>query len=178
MRITAALKATALMCAAVLMALFTVQGTLALWSATAASPAQAMQTADFAVLITSNNSVKVRLATTQVVTIPAVAGMKPGTTQTVPVTVTNATDAGSGAFTARITAGTPLISGNLAGHLTAAVSPAQVPNCSTVLTGSSIDVAQGASGVFCLKVTMAAAAPATLGGLNAAVTIPLTAQQL
>ncbi|MFF1252998.1 hypothetical protein ACFVYC_10965 [Pseudarthrobacter sp. NPDC058329] len=177
MRITAALKATALMCAAVLMALFTVQGTLALWSATAASPAQAMQTADFAVTIISPAGTA-QLAPAQAVTIPAVTGLKPGTSQTVPVTVKNATDAGNGAFTARITAGVPLISGPLAGHLTAVVSPAQGTNCATVLTGSSITLAQGVSGVFCLKVSMAAAAPATLGGSNAAVTIPLTAQQL
>lgn len=177
MRITAALKATALICAAVLMALFTVQGTLALWSATAASPAQAMQTADFAVPITTTAGTA-QLAPAQAVTIPAVTGMTPGTTRTIPVTVTNATDAGNGAFTTRITAGTPSVSGTLAGHLTAAVSPAQGTDCSTVRTGSSIDLAQSTSGVFCLKVTMAAAAPATLGGSTAAVTIPLTAQQL
>lgn len=178
MRIAAALKATALVGAAVVMALFTVQGTLALWSATAASPAQAMQTADFAVMITTTAGGPVRLDSTQAVTIPAVTGMKPGTTQTVPVTVINATDAGSGAFTARITAGAPQISGDLATHLTAVVSPTQGPNCSTVRAGSSIDLVQNTSGVFCLKVTMAAAAPATLGGMNAAITIPLTAQQL
>lgn len=177
MRITAVPKAAALMGAAVLMALLTVQGTLALWSATVASPAQAMQTANFAVTITTTAGTA-QLAPAQSVDIPAVTGVTPGTTRTVTVTVTNATDAGNGAFTTRVTAGTPSISGTLESHLTAAVGPAQGTDCSTVRAGSSIDLAQSASGMFCLTVTMAAAAPAYLGGSNAVVTIPLAAQQL
>jgi hypothetical protein len=176
MRITGALKATALIGAAVLLALFTVQGTYALWNATAASPAQALQSADFAVTITTTGGTGQLSSGT--VSIPAAAGMTPGTSRTVPVTITNATNAGNGSFSARITAAAPQITGPLASHLTATISPAQGTNCSTVRTGSSIDLAQNASGVYCLKVTMAAGAPATLGGTNAVVTIPLTAQQL
>lgn len=176
MRITAVPKATALICAAVLMALFTVQGTLALWSATASSPAQALQTADFAVTITTTAGTS-RLAPAQTVTIPAVTGLTPGASRTVPLTVTNATNAGNGAFTTRISTGTPSVSGTLAGHLTASVSPVQGTDCATARAGTSIDLAQNASGVFCLTVSMAASAPAYLGGSTAAVTLPLTAQQ-
>lgn len=178
MRTTAALKATALIAIAVLMALLTVQGTLALWNATASSKNQTVQSADFAVTVRTPDGGTARLSGTQTISVGGLTGLTPGTSRTVPVQVTNATDAGNGTFKARITAGTPQVSGTLAGYLTASIRPAQSTDCSSVRTGTSIDLAQNATGVFCLTAALSANAPATLGGTTGAVTITLTAQQL
>lgn len=176
MKITVALKFAALVGAAVFLALLTVQGTLALWGASTVSTGQSLQSADFRVNIATSEGTG-RLDAVQAVTLPAASGMMPGTSRIVPVTVTNATNAGSGAFKTRITAGAPEVSGPLANHLTAAVSQDSNPGCSAAGAGNSIDLAQNASGVFCIRMMLSPDAPATLGGSSAAVTVTLTAQQ-
>lgn len=176
MKTAATVKVAALIGAAVIMALFTVQGTLALWSASTASTGQLLQSADFTVDVASAGGTG-RLDPVQTITMPPVTGMTPGTSRTVPVTVTNSTQAGSGTFKTRITAGAPQVSGPLAGYVTGTVRPSLDAACSSIETGNSLDLPQGASGVFCVSMTMSPDAPATLGGSTAAVTVALTAQQ-
>ncbi|MEE1621901.1 hypothetical protein ACQ7DA_09690 [Zafaria sp. J156] len=173
------LRVAALLGAATVLGLLTVQGTLALWSATASSGAQAVRTADFTVLVrTADGATSALGAGTSPVTLPPVTGLVKGGSRTTAVTLVNATDAGSGAFRARVTAGTPQVQGQLQSRLTVTVRPGTDAGCSAFRPGPGIDLAQGASGVLCVTTTLAAETPASLGGAGASVIIPLTAEQL
>lgn len=178
MRTSAALKAAALLGVAVVLALFTVQGTLALWNTAAVSETQAVTTADFAVLVAPAGGMPQRLISTGTVSMPPVTGLMRGTSRTTAITVTNATDAGSGSFAVRATAGTTQVIGPLAPYLMTTVSSAQGTDCAVTQAVRTLDLAQGASGTMCLTVSLAADAPATVGGAAASTELTLSIQQL
>lgn len=175
----ARLKATALTVAAVVLGLLTAEGTLATWSEAAASAPQTVGTADFAVVLAPQGGAAQRLPAGGTVTVPAATGIMPGETRTTAIAVTNATDAGSGSFTARAAVGTPQTTGALAPHLATQVRwAADGSSCAALQQGPSRDLPQGATRTLCVTTTLAAATPATAGGGQAATTFTLTAQQL
>lgn len=181
MKATATLRATALIGVAVVLALITVQGTLALWTKTAASAAGTVRAADFAVTVTGANGQAQRLNTNGTPATIALAGipaLERGKPVTVPVVVTNSTNAGSGTFRIRATAGAPAVSGELAGYVDTGIGLASGGSCATTAPGSVRDIAQGAAGTFCLTLTLKNTAPASLGGKGATVSLGITAQQL
>lgn len=181
MQATATLKAAALCGTAVVLGLLTVQGSLALWTQTAASAAGSVRAADFAVTVIADNGRQQRLSasgTPRTVTVAGVPALERDKPVVVPVTVTNATNAGSGTFTLRTTAGAPTVTGALAGYVDAAVALASGGTCATRTAGNARDIAQGAAGTFCLTLTLKSTAPATLSGAAATVDVGISALQL
>lgn len=180
MRTASALKTTSLLIAAVVLALGTVQGSLALWNTTTSSGAGMVQAADFAVLLKTGAGAEQRLSANGVpatVALPAITDLQPGQTQTVPVTVTNATNAGSGAFRIRLTASAPVVSGAKPPGLTATAGISATASCSGQ-PPATVDLAQGARATLCVKVTLQDKAPATSGGQTSNAAVKLTATQL
>jgi hypothetical protein len=186
------LRAAALVAAAVLLGLLTVQGSYALWSAATAAAPGTVTSASFDVNLTgapSNRITSMTVAgapaslalTTQ--SIP-LAALMPGTAVYASVTATNNTDAG-GQFNISVTSGTPVLTnaggGSLATHLTvSAKSAASAAACGT--TGyiglTPVTVPKGASTTLCFEVRLASNAPAAVKGQSVSISIPLTATQL
>lgn len=180
MRTTSALKTAALVIAAVVLALGTVQGSLAVWNTTARASAGTINAADFAVTLTSESGAVQRLTTNgqpATVALPAMTGLKPGDTLTIPVTVTNATDAGSGNFRIRVTASAPTVTGPTA-KLTATAGLSATSTCPTSTPPVSAQLAQGASATLCVKVSLEDKLPATFSGQENKVSVNLQAVQL
>ncbi len=180
MRTTSALKTAALLIAAVVLALGTVQGSLAVWNTATSTSAGMVQAADFAVLLKAASGDEQRLSVNGVpatVTLPAVINLQPGETRVVPVTVTNAANAGSGAFRIRLTASTAVVSGAKTPGLAATAGISATGTCSGEAP-ATVDLAQGAQATLCVKVTLKAEAPATTGGQTSSVSVKLAATQL
>jgi predicted ribosomally synthesized peptide with SipW-like signal peptide len=175
MKTTSALKAIVLIGAAVVLALLTVQGSLALWNATATSTGQSVQSADFKVTVAVGENVQ-RLPAGGMITVAGPAGLKPGTSQSTPIVVRNAADAG-GPFTISATASAPTSTGTLAPYLGTAIGLGQDGSCTALRQGTRLELAKGASGTFCLITTLAANTPASFGGAGASIAFTLDTQQ-
>ncbi|MFC7861105.1 hypothetical protein [Arthrobacter koreensis] len=187
MAMKAALKGTGLVLCAVLLGLMTVQGTYALWSASAPSAGGSLQAASFNVEMDGGAGVvmmeqpdgsqgTVGLATAPLGPVNAGESVYAG------VKLTNLTDAG-GTFTLAATAGQPVVGGSLAPLLDIdqrAVGGADLAACSNpaLFTGPAapaLELPKGTSGVLCFRVTLSAAANAE--GQTSTISIPLTVEQ-
>jgi hypothetical protein len=193
------LRAAALIAAAVLLGLLTVQGSYALWSATASAAPGAVSAASFNVSLAGNPSGQVtnmtlaggESASLALTTQSApLAALTPDTAVHSSVSATNNSDAG-GQFSISITAGAPAVSnvggGALAQYLTlSAKNVATTAECNTTtgyvpLTApglTSASVAKGSATVLCFEVKLSSTAPSTVKGQAVSISIPLTASQL
>lgn len=195
MRTKRSLQAAALIAAAVLLGLLTVQGTYALWSASASAAPGTVASASFDVALSAAPSGQVTnmtLANGQSanLAINPAATLSPGTSVYGGVAVTNNTNAG-GTFNTTVTAGQPVMTnvsgGSLAQYVTvSAKAAATAAECSA--TGSyapvgssglvSQPVAKGGSTVFCFQASLSPAAPTIVKGQAVNITLSLTARQL
>ncbi|WP_425863826.1 hypothetical protein [Arthrobacter sp. TWP1-1] len=197
MNSTRALKATGLVLIAVVLALFTVQGSYALWNKAVSSNAGTVQAADFRISLTDTITSQVTdmtlangtAATLSLSTTPA-GLIIPGQSTYAGVQVGNVTNAG-GDFTVRASTSTPIINNNagspLAPYLVVkAVAATSLSQCSqaslyaaaTPSGTSSMDIAKAGTGVFCFQISLSADMPASLAGQTATIAIPITATQL
>lgn len=175
MKTMTALKAIAAIGAAIVLALLTVQGTLALWNATATSEKQTVQAADFKVSVAVDGGPEQRLPADGVVKAIVPSGLTPGTSKVTPIVVNNATDAG-GSFTISATASRPVVSGQLAPYLETSIGLDQNGKCTSVESGPMY-LAKGASGTFCLTTTLKSGTPSAMSGTDASIAFTLTAAQ-
>jgi predicted ribosomally synthesized peptide with SipW-like signal peptide len=184
MRTKTLLKASALLAAAVVLGLLTVQGTYALWSRVVPVEAGTIQAANFRVTLTdvgtgagvdmvdaSGKSALLPLRPSGVVssTVPAYAGVK----------VSNVTNAGSDfAVRARIGPASP---GDLV--VKARAVPVETVDCGAAdftNAGGTAEatLAKNKSAVFCFELALAATTPQTLSGTQTKITVPITVEQL
>jgi hypothetical protein len=187
------LRAAALVAAAVLLGLLTVEGSYALWSAAASAAPGAVTSASFDVTLAgpSTPSTNMTLATGQPATVsvnPSDA-LTPGNAVYSSVSMTNNSDAG-GQFSISVATGAAAKSnvapGDLAQYLTvsarfAASSAACGTTAYTNIAAAGlapIAVPKGTSTTLCFETKLASNAPATVKGQSVTITIPLTATQL
>ncbi|WP_255771631.1 SipW-dependent-type signal peptide-containing protein [Pseudarthrobacter sulfonivorans] len=196
MRIKHSLQAAALIAAAVLLGLLTVQGTYALWNATVAVPPGTVGSASFDVKMTaapnSANFTNMTMAdgTTANLAIIPTGTLLPGGSAYGGVVLTNNSNAG-GTFSTAITATKGTVTstgdGSLAQNVTVnAKMGTQATDCSdtsgyaalgtSTLTAAS--VAKAASTVFCLQVTLNSNPPTSVKGQAVNIPLTITARQL
>jgi hypothetical protein len=195
MRIKRSLQATALIAAAVLLGLLAVQGTYALWSASALAAPGTVSSASFDVALTAVPSGQVTNMTmangqSANLAITPTATLSPGGSVFGGVVVTNSTNAG-GIFNTSITAGQPVVANTSGGNLAQYVSvtaktAASAAECNA--TGSYVPVgteglvspavAKGTSTVFCFQASLSSSAPSTVKGQAVNISLSLTARQL
>ena len=194
MGIPRSLRAAALIAAAVLMGLLTVQGTYALWAANASATPGSVSSASFNVSLTgmpSGQTTNMTLAngTAATLTLSPAGTLGPGTPVYGGVQVTNNTNAG-GQFNTVITAGQPTIAnvsgGTLASYISVtaklATSTAECSNSAGYLAigAGGLDsptVAKNGSTIFCFQASLSSAAPSSVKGQAVNITLPLTARQ-
>ncbi|MGK3649686.1 SipW-dependent-type signal peptide-containing protein [Pseudarthrobacter enclensis] len=192
MRIKRSLQAAALIAAAVLLGLFTVQGTYALWNATAVATPGTVSAASFDMMLTPGTGQATTMTlsngTAATVALSPTGTLGPGTPVHGALVVTNNTNAG-GQFNTVVTAGTPAIAnvngGTLAGYISVsgklAATTAECGNATGYLgigTGlASLPVAKTASAIFCFQVSLNPGAPTSVKGQAVNITLPLTARQ-
>lgn len=195
MRTKRRLQAAALTAVAVVLGLFTVQGTYALWSAAASASPGTITSASFDTTMTAVNT---RQSTTMTLsngapatlTLSPAGTLGPGTSVYGGVVVTNNTNAG-GQFNTAITASQPTIAnvngGSLASYVRVnAKSAASSTECSTATGFAPIGsaglvsptVLKGGSTVFCFQISLDSSAPATVKGQAVNISLQLTARQL
>ena len=195
MRTKRRLQAAALTAVAVVLGLFTVQGTYALWSAAASASPGTITSASFDTALTAVNTGQTTTMTladgsAATLTLSPAGTLGPGTSVYGGVVVTNNTNAG-GQFNTAITAGQPTIAnvsgGTLAGYVSVnAKTAASSAECSTATGFASIStaglvsptVAKGGSTVFCFQVSLSSSAPSTVKGQAVNISLQLTARQL
>jgi hypothetical protein len=195
MRTKRRLQGAALTAVAVVLGLFTVQGTYALWSAAASASPGTITSASFDTALTAVNTGQTTTMTladgsAATLTLSPAGTLGPGTSVYGGVVVTNNTNAG-GQFNTAITAGQPTIAnvsgGTLAGYVTVnAKTAASSAECSTATGFASIStaglvsptVAKGGSTVFCFQVSLSTSAPSTVKGQAVNISLQLTARQL
>ncbi|MDQ0824702.1 hypothetical protein QFZ60_000875 [Arthrobacter sp. B2I5] len=195
MRIKRRLQAAALTAVAVVLGLFTVQGTYALWSAAAAASPGTVTSASFDTALTAVNTGQTTAmtlgnGTAATLTLSPAGTLGPGTSVYGGVVVTNNTNAG-GLFNTAITASQPTLAningGSLAGYVSvSAKTAAASAECSTTTGFASIStaglvsptVAKGASTVFCFQISLSTSAPSTVKGQAVNISLQLTARQL
>ncbi|PTT68498.1 SipW-dependent-type signal peptide-containing protein [Arthrobacter sp. HMWF013] len=195
MRIRRSLKAAALIAAAVVLGLLTVQGTYALWSASASAAPGTVQSASFTMgmsAVPSGQTSTMTLAdgTPAKLAITPATTLLPGSSVYGGVAVTNNTNAG-GTFNTTVTAARGTVTstgdGSLAGNVTInAKIGAVAADCNTAtgyttLTSAGLTspaVPKTASTVFCFQVTLNPNAPASVKGQAVNIPLTLTARQL
>lgn len=195
MRTKRRLQAAALTAVAVVLGLFTVQGTYALWSAAASASPGTITSASFDTALTAVNTGQTTTMTladgsAATLTLSPAGTLGPGTSVYGGVVVTNNTNAG-GQFNTAIMAGQPTIAnvsgGTLAGYVSVnAKTAASSAECSTATGFASIStaglvsptVAKGGSTVFCFQVSLSTSAPSTVKGQAVNISLQLTARQL
>lgn len=195
MRTKRRLQAAALTAVAVVLGLFTVQGTYALWSAAASASPGTITSASFDTALTAVNTGQTTTMTladgsAATLTLSPAGTLGPGTSVYGGVVVTNNTNAG-GQFNTAITAGQPSIANVSGGTLASYVSlnaktAASSAECSTATGFASIStaglvsptVAKGGSTVFCFQVSLSSSAPSTVKGQAVNISLQLTARQL
>ncbi|OFI37623.1 hypothetical protein BIU82_07010 [Arthrobacter sp. SW1] len=195
MRIPRSIRTAGLLLAAVLLGLAAVQGSYALWAATAAATPGTVRAATFTVNLTGTASTTPVPMTVdgQPTTLALTTAQAPlqelirGGSVYTPLTITNASDAG-GTFDVAVTASAPTVSnadgGNLAAYLSISAARAASPaSCAVALyqplaTGVTTPaIAKGGTAVLCFKVTLDVAAPLSVEGNSVAISIPLHARQ-
>jgi len=195
MRIKRSLQAAALIAAAVVLGLFTVQGTYALWNASAVAAPGTVSAASFDVALTAVNTgqaTNMTLAngTAANLTLSPAGTLGPGTSVTGGVLVTNNTNAG-GQFNTAITVGQATVANTAGGTLASyIIVNAKTATSSTECSSStgyaqigaggivSPTVGKGGSIVFCFQVGLTSGAPSTVKGQAVNISLPLTARQL
>jgi hypothetical protein len=195
MRITRSLKAAALIAAAVVLGLFAVEGTFALWNASAVAAPGTVSAASFDVALTAVNSgttTNMTLAngTPANLALSPAGTLGPGTSVSGGVVVTNNTNAG-GQFNTAVTVGQPTVAntggGTLASYIiVSAKTAASSTECSSSTGYAQIGaggldsptVGKGGSTIFCFQVSLASGAPSTVKGQAVTISLPLTARQL
>ncbi|MFE4541423.1 hypothetical protein [Arthrobacter sp. NPDC056727] len=189
MRIPRHLRAAALVVAAVLMGLLTVQGSYALWAAAASATPGAVTAASFDVSLTGTPTGQVTNMTAAggqaaIISLSPSTALTPGSAVYSSVSATNNSDAG-GQFNISVTAGAPTVSnvagGGLASYVTvSAKSATSAAACGTTgYTGlTPVTVPKGASTTLCYEIKLASNAPATVKGQAVSISVPLTATQL
>lgn len=199
MRTKRRLQAAALVAVAVVLGLFAVQGTYALWNAVASAVPGTVTSASFDTALQAVNTGATTLMTIDgkaaTLTLSPAGTLGPGTSVYGGVVVTNNTNAG-GQFNTAITAGPPSVvnlnGGALATYITVKAKAALSPTDCSVATGyDAIDVVKGlvsptvikgGSTVFCFQVSLSSSTPSSVNGQplkGQAVTIQttLTARQ-
>ncbi|MFE5835218.1 hypothetical protein [Arthrobacter sp. NPDC056493] len=199
MRIPRALRAAALTAAAVLLGLLVVQGSYALWNATAPAAPGTVNAASFDVTITGAPSTQSMTMTTPAGQQASLAlttqtnglsALTPGSAAYASVTAANNSDAG-GPFSISLTAGIPQKvnagSGTLADYLTVRAKNASLPADCTSAAGYQVPAGAGITSgpvaktrttIMCFEVTLSASAPTSVKGQSVTITVPLTASQL
>ena len=195
MRTKRSLKAAALIAAAVVLGLFTVQGTFALWNASAVAAPGTVSAASFDVALTAVNSgatthMTLANGTAANLALSPAGTLGPGTSVSGGVVVTNNTNAG-GQFNTTITVGQPTVANSGSGTLASYIIVNSKTAASTTECSSSTGYAQistsglvsptlgkGGSTIFCFQVSLASGAPSTVKGQAVTITLPLTARQL
>lgn len=196
MRIKRSLKAGALIAAAVVLGLFTVQGTYALWNTSAVAAPGTVSAAAFDVALTAVNSgttTNMTLAdgtTSATLALSPAGTLGPNSSVSGGIVVTNNSNAG-GQFNTAITVGQATVAntggGTLASYIIVnAKTATSSTECSTstgyaqiATTGLvSPTVAKGGSTVFCFQVSLASGAPSAVKGQAVNISLPLTAHQL
>lgn len=192
-----ALKASGLVLAAVVLAMFTVQGSYALWNKSAGSGAGTVQAADFRISLTDTQASRVTemtlpdgTAATLALSSTAAGALMPGQSSYAGVQVNNLTDAG-GDFTVRAGTAPAVVTNNpgstLAQYLAVkTVTAASLAQCSqagiygqAATSGTAmVDVPKNGSGVFCFQISLAADMPANVGGQSAQIAVPIVVNQL
>ena len=174
-----ALKATATIGVAIVLALLTVQGTLASWTASAVSEGQVVQAADFTVSVAVGDERPQPLPADGNLRVRVPTGLKPWTSKMTPIVVTNDTNAG-GAFTIRATAEAtvPRDGGPLAPYLVTGLGVGKDGSCAAVEQVTAVVLDKGASATFCLSTSLKADTPVALGGTGASIVLTLDTQQL
>ncbi|HEY1156054.1 MAG TPA: hypothetical protein VGE95_07180 [Arthrobacter sp.] len=189
------LQTAALIAIAVVLGLFTVQGTYALWSVAASASPGTVTSASFDTAMTAVNTGQTTNMTltngaAATLTLSPTGSLGPGTSVYGGVVVTNNTNAG-GQFNTAITASQPTIAnvngGSLASYVRVnAKSAASSTECSTATGFAPISstglvsptVVKGGSTVFCFQIALDSAAPATVKGQAVNISLQLTARQL
>ncbi|VXC37191.1 hypothetical protein [Arthrobacter sp. 8AJ] len=196
MRTKRRLQAAALTALAVVLGLFTVQGTYALWSAAASASPGIITSASFDMALQAVNTgatTNMTLAdgkTSANLTLSPAGTLGPGTSVYGGVVVTNNTNAG-GQFNAAITASQPSVAnlngGALATYIIVNAKVAASPTeCSTATGYTAIGaaglvsptVAKAGSTVFCFQVSLVSGTPSTVKGQAVTIQTTLTARQL
>ncbi|MDT0168050.1 hypothetical protein [Pseudarthrobacter sp. BRE9] len=195
MRIKRRLQAAALTAIAVVLGLFTVQGTYALWSAAASASPGTITSASFDTALTAVNTGQTTTMTlangsAATLTLSPAGTLGPGTSVYGGVVVTNNTNAG-GQFNTAITASQPTIAnisgGTLAGYVSVnAKTATSSAECSTTTGFTPVSTAglvsptvvKGGSTVFCFQVSLSSSAPSTVKGQAVNISLQLTARQL
>ena len=196
MRTTRFLKAAALIAAAVVLGLLTVQGSYALWNAAASTTPGTISAASFDVKLTampnSQNATNMTLAdgTSATLAVTPTGTLLPGGSAYGGVVVTNNTNAG-GSFNTAITATKGTVTstgdGSLALNVTVnAKLGTAAADCSTTTGYTALgasglvspSVAKGGSTVLCFQVTLNANAPTSVKGQAVNIPLTLTARQL
>ncbi|MGN7252756.1 SipW-dependent-type signal peptide-containing protein [Arthrobacter sp. SAFR-014] len=195
MRIRRSLQAAALIAAAVVLGLLTVQGTYALWNATTSTTPGTVSSASFDVKMTatpnSQTTTNMTLAngTSANLAITPTGTFLPGDSAYGGVVVTNNTNAG-GSFNTVITATRETVTstgdGSLALNVTVnAKRGTSAADCSTT-TGYTVlgvsglvspTVPKGGSTVLCFQVTLNSNPPASVKGQAVNISLTLTARQ-
>ncbi|BCW79728.1 hypothetical protein [Arthrobacter sp. NicSoilC5] len=196
MRTKRRLQAAALTALAVVLGLFTVQGTYALWSAAASASPGTITSASFDMALQAVNTgatTNMTLAdgkTSANLTLSPAGTLGPGTSVYGGVVVTNNTNAG-GQFNAAITASQPSVAnlngGALAAYIIVNAKVAASPTeCSTATGYTAIGaaglvsptVAKAGSTLFCFQVSLMSGTPSTVKGQAVTIQTTLTARQL
>ncbi|WP_432244952.1 hypothetical protein ACRB8A_14695 [Arthrobacter sp. G.S.26] len=194
MRIRRTLQAAALIAAAVFLGLLTVQGTYALWNASALTAPGTVSAASFDVAMTSTLAGQAT-STMTVADKPAnlnlgpTAALQPGDSVQAGVVVTNNSNA-SGAFSTAFTVGQPIVAnvsgGSLAQYLTVtAKTTATAAQCNDTSGYGTIApagltspvVSKGGATVFCFRVSLSSSALSSVKGNAVNITLPVTARQ-
>ena len=193
MRTKRRLQAAALIAFAVVLGLFTVQGTYALWSAAASASPGTVTSASFDIALKAVNTSTATYMTIDgkaaTLALSPAGTLGPGTSVYGGVVVTNNTNAG-GQFNTAITAGQPGITnvsdGTLAGYITVNAKVAASPSDCSASTGFaavptaglvSPAVAKAGSVVFCFQVSLSSGAPLAVKGKAVTIQTTLTARQ-
>ena len=188
------LRAAALVAAAVLLGLLTVQGSYALWAAAASATPGTVTAASFDVSLTGTPTGQVTNMTaaggqSAIISLNPSTALTPGSAVYSSVSASNNSDAG-GQFNISVTAGAPVVSnvagGAMATYVTVSARTAATDGaCGTtnylaVPAGglTSAAVPKGTSTTLCFEVRLASNAPAAVKGQAVSISIPLTATQL
>lgn len=196
MRTKRRLQTAALIAVAVVLGLFAVQGTFALWNAVASAAPGTVTSASFDTALqavntgTTTNMTLADGKTAATLTLSPAGVLGPGTSVNGGVVVTNNTNAG-GQFNTAITAGPPSVAnlngGVLATYASVSAKVAASPaDCSNATGYAAIGaaglvsptVAKAGSTVFCFQVSLDSSAPSTVKGQAVNISIQLTARQL
>ena len=182
MSIKNTLRMAGVMCAAVVAGLLAVQGTWALWNVQTAAGAQSVQAADFQINLNGRRTIVAGEAVS--LSLGDVGALVPGASVHAPVNVTVPTNA-SAAFDVTATLGTPAVSSTSVAALTAnlrfetAVAPAS-GRCAEVTSWyptASAPIGKGGAAAFCVRITLASAAPASVRGASATISVPVGISQ-